>query len=60
MKTQIIIKVGTPYHFRPDNRNISACGIVNSRYSTYDARDCNCLRCMKTKKYKRYMGKNKD
>ena len=46
-----IIKIGKPVHFRPDNKNISACGIINPQYMAYDARDVNCLRCIKTKKY---------
>jgi len=48
---------GIATHFRPDNRNISACGIVNPRYATYDAMDCDCLRCRNSKKYKIYTGK---
>ena len=50
------MKIGKPCHFRPSNRNESACGIVNPIYAAYDARDCDCLRCQKTKKYKVYMG----
>jgi hypothetical protein len=49
------LKIGTPCHFRPSNRNVSACGIVNPKLAAYDARDVNCFRCMKTKKYKVYM-----
>jgi len=52
-----IIKIGKPVHFRPNNLNISACGIVSPKYMAYDGRDVNCLRCIKTKKYKIYMGK---
>ena len=51
------MKIGKPIHYRPDNRNISACGLVNPEYASYDARDCDCLNCIQTKKYKVYMGK---
>jgi len=54
------MKIGIPCHFRPTNKNESACGIVNPIYSAYDARDCDCIRCKQTKKYKIYMGIRKD
>lgn len=46
---------GIATHFRPNSRNISACGLVNPQYMAYDARDCDCLRCKKTNAYKKYM-----
>ena len=49
------IRIGKTRHFKPDNRNVSACGIVNPGLAAYDARDCDCNRCRKTKKYKAYM-----
>ena len=48
--------IGRPIHYRPTNKNVSACGVVNPLYAAYDARDCNCLRCKKTARYKVYMG----
>ena len=53
------MKIGKPTHYRPNNRNVSACGIVSPDYAAYDARDCDCLLCIKTDKYKVYMNKPK-
>ena len=53
------MKIGKPCHFRPSNRNVSACGVVSPAYSAYDARDVDCYRCKKTKAYKVYMGEKK-
>jgi len=52
------MKIGIPCHFKPSNKNISACGVVNPKIAAYDARDVNCIRCMITKKYLTYMGIN--
>jgi len=49
------MKIGIPTHFRPTNKNVSACGIVGPKYSAYDARDVDCIRCMKTEAYRIYM-----
>ena len=54
------MKIGKPKHFRPNNLNVSSCGVINPEYNAYDARDCDCLRCCKTKKYKIYMGQNSE
>jgi hypothetical protein len=48
-----------PNHFRPDNRNVSACGVVNPAYAAYDPRDCDCGKCKNTTVYLRVMGKLK-
>ncbi len=56
---QIMI-LGKAVHFRPNQKNVSACGIIGPDYSAYDARDCNCLQCIKTKEYQVYLnGKDK-
>ena len=47
-------------HFRPSNRNISACGINNPKIAAYDGRDVTCFRCKKTKAYRTYMGLDTD
>ena len=47
-----VIKIGKPTHYRPNNKNVTACGVISPEYFAYDARDVDCLRCMKTKKYK--------
>lgn len=52
----IIIRAGTPTHFRPTNLNLTACGLVGA-YSAFDPRDVDCLRCMKTKGYRKAIGK---
>lgn len=59
MVKYVLVAIGKPIHFRPNNKNITACGIVGSELAAYDPRDCDCLRCMKTKKYKKAMGKNR-
>lgn len=41
-----------PIHFRPTQRNKSACGVSNPEFAAYDPRHCNCLRCKRTKTYK--------
>ena len=51
---------GIATHFRPNNKNQSACGIWSPRIAAYDGRDCNCLRCFKTKAWKTHMGKDKE
>jgi hypothetical protein len=51
--------MGIALHFRPNDKNVSACGIINPQCIAHDARDINCRRCKKTKKYKIYMGINK-
>ena len=52
-----IMQIGKPLHYRPNNNNISACGVISPEYSVYDPRDCNCINCMKTKAYRASMGK---
>ena len=53
------MKIGIPTHYRPSNRNVSACGIVNPKLAAFDARAADCLRCQKTKVYYTYMGINR-
>jgi len=48
---------GKPRHFRPSNKNVSACGIESPDYWAYDGRDVDCLLCQRTAKWKGYMGK---
>jgi hypothetical protein len=48
--------IGIPCHFRPNNDNISACGIYAPQIKAFDGRDVNCLRCRKTLIWKKYMG----
>ena len=51
-----VVMLGVTCHFRPNNDNVSACGIECPEYSAYDGRDVDCNRCRKTKKWKIYMG----
>ena len=53
---KIILRIGTVCHFRPSDKNISSCEIINPKIAAYDGRDVNCLRCKKTKAYSKYMG----
>lgn len=55
MKAQSVMMIGTPTHFRPTNRNVSACGIVAPALAAYDGRNCDCLRCRKTRAWKTYV-----
>jgi len=41
-------------HFRPNEKNESACGIESPESAAYDARDCNCSECIKTEAYWNY------
>jgi hypothetical protein len=59
-KMKYNLTIGKPCHFRPNNNNVSACGIINPVYAAYDARDCDCLRCKKTLKYKIYLGEKRN
>jgi hypothetical protein len=53
----MLIALGKPIHYRPNNRKVSACGVIlQESNGSYDARSANCLRCMKTLSYKIYMG----
>ena len=45
----MVMMIGKPVHFRPNNRPVSACGIEFPEHSGYDGRYTNCIRCMKTK-----------
>ena len=56
MNWTLNMKIGKPCHFRSNNKNISACGIVNPDYAAYDPRDVDCIRCKRTTKYKTAMG----
>lgn len=47
--------IGVPTHFKPSNKNISACGIVNPKYVAYDGRDVDCIRCKQTHVFNNYM-----
>jgi len=47
---------GIAMHFRPDNRNMTACGIVGPQYAAYDGRDVNCRRCRRTKAWRTQAG----
>jgi len=49
------IRIGKPCHYRPTDKDVSACGIVSPEYAAYDIRDVDCIRCKKTKVYKEYM-----
>lgn len=53
MKT--VMQVGKPTHFRPGNRNLTACGIVGATHAAYDPRDVDCLMCVRTKVWKQRM-----
>lgn len=53
---KFIIYGGKPTHFRPNNENKSACGVVCPEFAGYDARDCDCLRCIRSHAYRVYMG----
>jgi len=55
-RQKLISTIGKATHFRPNNRNLTACGMVWAEFQAYDARDVDCLRCIKTKKYRIYMG----
>jgi hypothetical protein len=59
MDNKTIMTVGVPCHFRPNNKNRSACGIECPTYASYDGRDVDCIRCRKTKVWKTYMGQDK-
>ena len=48
MRKGIRVGIGKPIHFRPTNRNVTACGLVGAEYAAYDPRDVDCLRCRKT------------
>ena len=50
------MKIGKPTHYRPNDKNIAACGVFQPEYFAYDARDSNCYNCKRTHKYKIYMG----
>lgn len=50
-------KLGKPTHYRPTDRPITACGLIGTFRSSFDARDSDCLSCKATKVYKVYMGK---
>lgn len=56
LKPKIIMLIGKPTHYRPNNHRVSACGVpLIESNGSYDARDADCLRCIKTKAYKIYM-----
>lgn len=52
-----VITIGRPTHYRPNNQNITACGLVGAEHMAYDPRDCDCLNCQKTSRYRMAMGK---
>jgi len=31
-----VLKIGKPTHYRPNNKNESACGVVSPEYAAYD------------------------
>lgn len=55
---RLVLQIGKPTHFRPSNRDVSACGVVGPTYAAYDGRDVDCLACRKTRAWKVYMGQN--
>ena len=54
---RMVMMIGKPVHFRPNNRPVSACGIEFPEHSGYDGRYTNCIRCMKTKVWRVQLGK---
>jgi len=56
-RTQVLVmRIGRPTHFKPNNKNVSACGVVGPTYAAYDGRSVNCLACRRTLAWKVYMG----
>ena len=53
----VVIEVGMATHYRPNHRNVTACGIVGAEHQAYDPRDTDCHNCQKTLAYKKVMQK---